>query len=85
MLTGTKQGDPMKVADAHNNVTKPVNREPFPPNPKTVQENQKQDYAGGTVTLHRLVDRVKKGEPVVAGQWIFAAGKWMGTWKMNGK
>jgi len=75
----------MKVADAHNNVTNAVNREPFPPNPKAAFDEQKQNEVGGVRSIELLVDRVRKGENVVASQWIFAAGSWMGTWKMNGK
>jgi len=78
------QGNPIAVVDAHNNVTNPVNRDPFPPNPKTVSDEQRLNDVGGAESIRRLVDRVKKGESVVASQWIFAAGKWVGTWKMNG-
>ncbi|KAF8242562.1 hypothetical protein K440DRAFT_664683 [Wilcoxina mikolae CBS 423.85] len=80
LLDFVDEGDPVKVVDGFNNVTKPVNREDFPSNPKTVQSQQNAQLQGGWAEVQRLAAEARNGTEVKIGQWIWAAGEWKGSW-----
>jgi hypothetical protein len=71
------QGTPMAIADAHNNVTNPVNREAFP----AVSNSSNTDIYtnGGWSQIQTLAAEAKAGTTVDAAHFIIGAGSWLGT------